>query len=225
MIALVGAMDEEIEDILSNMTDIREKHISNRTFYFGKFKNQEVVLVASGIGMVSASITTSILCQMDNVEYLIFTGVAGSLNDNINVLDVVISTDSVEYLFDATSFGYKLGEIPRLKESEFKASEKLINKVKKLNNLDFNIHFGRIVSGDKFVSNKIEKKYIGDSFKAYAVDMESAAFAHVCYEYSKEFIIIRSISDSLTDDSIIEYDKFLKFAVKNNLKILGDIIE
>ena len=96
-------------------------------------------------------------------------------------------------MFDATEFGYEIGQIPRMENSVFK-SENLLNKIRDILKND-SIFYGKILSGDKFVSNLEEK--IGKKFDALALDMESAAVAHCTYILGVEFAIIRSISDSL----------------------------
>ena len=195
MIGIIGAMDEEISVILSEMNNISEYNINNIKFYKGKIYDKDLVLVKSGIGMVNASIITTLLIKEFDVNKILFSGVAGSLNKNINVGDIVIADSLVEYMFNATEFGYEIGQIPRMENSVFK-SENLLNKIRDILKND-SIFYGKILSGDKFVSNLEEKEKIGKKFDALAVDMESAAVAHCTYILGVKFAIIRSISDSL----------------------------
>lgn len=218
MIGIIGAMDEEISVILSEMNNISEYNINNIKFYKGKIYDKDLVLVKSGIGMVNASIITTLLIKEFDVNKILFSGVAGSLNKNINVGDIVIADSLVEYMFDATEFGYEIGQIPRMENSVFK-SENLLNKIRDILKKD-SIFYGKILSGDKFVSNLEEKEKIGKKFDALAVDMESAAVAHCAYILGVEFAIIRSISDSLNSDSVMEYAEFVNVAAMNSKEIL-----
>lgn len=218
MIGIIGAMDEEIYVILSEMNNISEYNINNIKFYKGKIYDKDLVLVKSGIGMVNASIITTLLIKEFDVNKILFSGVAGSLNKNINVGDIVIADSLVEYMFDATEFGYEIGQIPRMENSVFK-SENLLNKIRDILKND-SIFYGKILSGDKFVSNLEEKEKIGKKFDALAVDMESAAVAHCAYILGVEFAIIRSISDSLNSDSVMEYAEFVNVAAMNSKEIL-----
>ncbi len=218
MIGIIGAMDEEISVILSEMNNISEYNINNIKFYKGKIYDKDLVLVKSGIGMVNASIITTLLIKEFDVNKILFSGVAGSLNKNINVGDIVIADSLVEYMFDATEFGYEIGQIPRMENSVFK-SENLLNKIRDILKKD-SIFYGKILSGDKFVSNLEEKEKIGKKFDALAVDMESAAVAHCAYILGVEFAIIRSISDSLNSDSVMEYAEFVNIAAMNSKEIL-----
>lgn len=218
MIGIIGAMDEEISVILSEMNNISEYNINNIKFYKGKIYDKDLVLVKSGIGMVNSSIITTLLIKEFDVNKILFSGVAGSLNKNINVGDIVIADSLVEYMFDATEFGYEIGQIPRMENSVFK-SENLLNKIRDILKND-SIFYGKILSGDKFVSNLEEKEKIGKKFDALAVDMESAAVAHCAYILGVEFAIIRSISDSLNSDSVMEYVEFVNVAAMNSKEIL-----
>lgn len=223
MIGIIGAMDEEITIIASEMIDLKEYDINNIKFYKGKIYDKDIVLVKSGIGMVNASITTTLLFKEFGVDKILFSGVAGSLNRNVNVGDIVIADSLVEYLFDATEFGYDIGTIPRMDTSIFR-SDLLLNKIKNILKND-NIYYGKILSGDKFVSNLLEKEKLGEKFNALAVDMESASVAHCAHVLGIEFAVIRSISDSLNSSSVMEYTKFVNLAANNSKNIILKILK
>ena len=223
MIGIIGAMDEEITIIASEIIDLKEYDINNIKFYKGKIYDKDIVLVKSGIGMVNASITTTLLFKEFGVDKILFSGVAGSLNRNVNIGDIVIADSLVEYLFDATEFGYDIGTIPRMDTSIFR-SDILLNKIKNILKND-NIYYGKILSGDKFVSNLSEKEKLGEKFNALAVDMESASVAHCAHILGIEFAIIRSISDSLNSSSVMEYTKFVNLAANNSKDVILKILK
>lgn len=223
MIGIIGAMDEEITIIASEMIDLKEYDINNIKFYKGKIYDIDIVLVKSGIGMVNASITTTLLFKEFGVDKILFSGVAGSLNRNVNVGDVVIGDSLLEYLFDATEFGYEIGTIPRMDTSIFR-SDILLNKIKNILKND-NIYYGKILSGDKFVSNLSEKEKLGEKFNALAVDMESASVAHCAHVLGIEFAVIRSISDSLNSSSVMEYTEFVNLAANNSKDVILKILK
>lgn len=223
MIGIIGAMDEEITIIASEMIDLKEYDINNIKFYKGKIYDKDIVLVKSGIGMVNASITTTLLFKEFGVDKILFSGVAGSLNRNVNVGDVVIGDSLLEYLFDATEFGYEIGTIPRMDTSIFR-SDILLNKIKNILKND-NIYYGKILSGDKFVSNLSEKEKLGEKFNALAVDMESASVAHCAHVLGIEFAVIRSISDSLNSSSVMEYTEFVNLAANNSKDVILKILK
>lgn len=223
MIGIIGAMDEEISVISSEIKNLTVYDINNMKFYKGKIYDKDIVLVKSGIGMVNASITTTLLFKEFGVDKILFSGVAGSLNRNVNVGDVVIGDSLLEYLFDATEFGYDIGTIPRMDTSIFR-SDILLNKIKNILKND-NIYYGKILSGDKFVSNLSEKEKLGEKFNALAVDMESASVAHCAHVLGIEFAIIRSISDSLNSSSVMEYTEFVNLAANNSKDVILKILK
>ena len=223
MIGIIGAMDEEISVISSEIKNLTVYDINNMKFYKGKIYGKDIVLVKSGIGMVNASITTTLMFKEFGVDKILFSGVAGSLNRNVNVGDVVIGDSLLEYLFDATEFGYEIGTIPRMDTSIFR-SDILLNKIKNILKND-NIYYGKILSGDKFVSNLSEKEKLGEKFNALAVDMESASVAHCAHVLGIEFAVIRSISDSLNSSSVMEYTEFVNLAANNSKNVILKILK
>ena len=223
MIGIIGAVVEEAEAIKKEIKEIKETVISGISFFTGKFNDRDVVFVQSGIGKVNAAITATLLIEKFKVSEVIFSGVAGSLDERLKVGDVVIGRDIVQHDVDATAFGYKMGQIPQMKEWAFESHKELVEKAGNINDFDHRIFFGRILTGDQFVSKKDVKIRLGKDFEALCVDMESGSVAQVCTRLGVKFLIIRSISDSITDESDMEYETFVKLAAKNSTRILKEI--
>ncbi|EUB37636.1 MULTISPECIES: 5'-methylthioadenosine/adenosylhomocysteine nucleosidase [Fusobacterium] len=227
-IGIIGAMHEEIMELKNSMTNINEVQISNLKFYEGKLCSKDIVLVESGIGKVNAAISTTLLISQFKVEKIIFTGVAGAVNPEIKVTDIVIGTDLVESDMDVTAGGnYKLGEIPRMKSSNFKADPYLFNLAEsvaiKLFGSD-KVHKGRIISRDEFVASSEKVNKLREIFSAECVEMEGAAVAHVCEVMNIPFIVIRSISDKADDEAGMSFDEFVKIAARNSKSIVEGIL-
>lgn len=225
MKGIIAAVIEEVEAIRGELLNVEIEEKFGITFYKGILENKEVVLVQSGIGKVNAAITTTLLIENYDVDEIIFSGVAGSLNKDINIGDVVIGEDVVQYDVDATAFGYKIGQIPQMPVYSFFSNEELIKKVEKIGNKNFKLVKGRILTGDQFISGKDIKLELGKKFNALCVDMESGSVAQVCYKLNKKFLIIRSISDSVSDESGMEYNIFVKLAANNSKEILKELIK
>lgn len=226
MIGIMGAMDEEVDGIIKKLTNIKIEKISDELiFYIGKYNDKELIVCKSGIGMVNASITATILSVKFKVSSIIFSGVAGALKEGIEVGDIVIGDTFVEYMFDVTKAGknYVKGQIAGTKTRDINADIKMLNKSKKIK-LSTKIFYGRIISGDTFVSEESTKEALIKEFSPMAVDMESASVAHVCTKLNVPYLIIRSISDSYKG-SYMEYEKFLKIASENSQKFLFEMIE
>ena len=141
---------------------IRDRTCAGMDFYCGKLKDKEVVIVQSGIGKVNMALCTQILADRFDVKAVINTGVAGGLYKDIEIGDIVISQDAVQHDVDATVFGYKVGEIPRMDTSYFEADKDLIELAKKTCdevNPDIHSYVGRVVSGDQFISDNKTVSY------------------------------------------------------------------
>ncbi len=227
-IGIIGAMDEELE-ILKNIMIIEDiLELTGMKFYIGKLENKSIVLVRCGIGKVNAAICTQVLINKFNVTHIINTGVAGAINDNLNVGDIVISSDVIEHDFDATNFGYKPGEIPRLDTYEFKADDRLMDIAYKASNNENISHKtvkGRILSGDVFIASPEKKDYLWSEFNGYCTEMEGAAIGHTCYLNHIPFVIIRAMSDKADGSAHVNFNDFLHEAAENSSNIVQRILE
>lgn len=227
-IGIIGAMDEEV-DILVDLMNVSEKiEKASLVFYKGILENKEVVLVRCGIGKVNAALCAQILISEFNVNAVVNTGVAGALNSELDVYDIVISTDAIQYDFDTTVFGYKKGIIPRMENSTFIANEKLVNAAyesSKDETKSYKVVKGRIVTGDRFISSKELKDELVEEFKAFCGEMEGAAIAHVCELNNTPFVIIRAMSDKADGSADIVYEEFVKDAAHNSKDIVLNMLK
>lgn len=225
---IIGAMDEEIVELRNSMSDIEEIKINNLIFFKGRLCNKNIVLVESGIGKVNAAITTTLLINEFKVDKIIFTGVAGAVNPKISVTDIVIGTELLESDMDVTAGGnYKLGEIPRMKNSHFKADPHLFSLAKSVAIKLFGekkVFEGRIISRDEFVASSEKVNKLREIFEAECVEMEGAAVAHVCEILKIPFIVLRSISDKADNDAGMSFDEFVKIAARNSKSIVEGIL-
>ena len=125
LIGIIGAMEVEVASLKEMMTDVTIRTKASMEFNHGYLNGKEVVVVRSGIGKVNAGICTQILVDDYGVDCVINTGIAGSLRNEINIGDIVISTDAVQHDMDVRIFGYPLGEIPQMGVLSFPADEHL----------------------------------------------------------------------------------------------------
>lgn len=222
-IGIIGAMDEEV-DILKEIMDIQETvQKGGLKFYIGRLENKDVVLVRCGIGKVNAALCTQILLSEFNVNSVVNTGVAGALHSDLGVYDIVISSDAMYHDFDTTVFGNKIGEIPRMDTSIFKADEKLINAAYESTKEEVRSHKvvkGRVVTGDIFISSKELKDKLVNELGAYCGEMEGAAIAHVCHVNEVPFVVIRAMSDKADGSADVTYEEFVQEAAHNSKDIV-----
>ncbi len=227
MIGIIGAMEEEVAALKE---DMQEKEIlvkARMEFCRGKLYGRDAVVVRSGIGKVNAAVCTQILVDEFGVDALINTGVAGSLNADIDIGDLVISTDAVHHDMDATIFGDPVGQVPRMDVFSFEADEALIQKAKAANekaNPEIRTFSGRVVSGDQFVSSAEVKERLVSQFHASCTEMEGTAIAHTAYLNDVPFVIIRAISDKADNSATMDYPAFEKEAIRHSVQLMRELI-
>ncbi len=227
MIGIIGAMDEEVEQIVSAMELTKQETKASMTFNAGKLSGRDVVIVRSGIGKVNAAVCTQILVDDFNVDYVINTGIAGSLKAEIDIADVVISSDVLHHDMDATGFGYPLGQIPRMDTLSFAADDRLIKLAKEACAKvipQIGVHVGRVVSGDQFISDKAVKDRISKNFEGFCTEMEGAAIAQTASLNGVPFVILRAISDKADDSATMDYPAFEKQAIANSVILLKELV-
>ena len=227
-IGIIGAMDEEVSRLKEKMHVKKVEKKAGMEFFDGELAGKEVVIVRSGIGKVNAGICTQILVDDFQVEAVINTGVAGSLKNEINIGDIVLSSDSLQQDMDATGFGYKPGIIPRMEQSVFVADAQLIELAKQVNeqvNPEIRTFVGRVVSGDQFISDKQKKDYLVEQFAGYCTEMEGAAIAQTCYVNEIPYLVIRAISDKADNSATMDYGEFEAKAIEHTVKLLTGMME
>ena len=117
MLGIIGAMDEEVAQIKEKMTDVTVTSVAGMDFYQGKLGGKDAVVVRSGIGKVNAGMCSQILADRFHISAIVNTGIAGSLRAEINIGDIVVSTDAVQHDMDASGFGYRIGPLQGQKHS------------------------------------------------------------------------------------------------------------
>ena len=213
MIGIIGAMPEEIERVLFYMEDPIVMEHATRTFYQGTIYNHQVVVVLAGIGKVNAAITTTLLLEQFDVDVVINIGVAGGMN-GAEHMDIIVSHSVLYHDVDVTYFGnYLPGQIPGL-DAEFYADEELVHAASlALDRLGYRYHIGRVATGDQFVYSSEDLLEVNEVYDdIYAVEMEAGAIAQTAHIYNVPFLVLRSISDVLDDDT--QNEDFQEFLVK-----------
>lgn len=221
---IIGAMEEEIEMLKSEMRNVKTTVFAGMTFCEGILWKHPIVVVRSGIGKVNMAICTQILIDVFKVEALINTGVAGGLYSELSIGDIVLSNEAMQHDMDATGFGYQKGEIPRMDTYIFKADEGLIQAAKEACetvNTDIHCFVGRVVTGDQFIQSSEKKEQLIHDFDGYCAEMEGAAMAQVAFLNHIPFLVIRAISDKADDSAQMSYEQFEKQAIIHTMKLLA----
>ena len=228
MLGIIGAIEEEVAKLKENMEDTEMKIIAGMEFNQGILRGTQAVVVRSGICKVNAAMCSQILADHYHVDAIINTGIAGSLRNEINIGDVVLSTDALQHDVDATAFDYVPGQIPRVDVLSFPADGKLIGLAEQCCrkvNPEISVFKGRVVSGDQFISDKEKKKWLRSQFDGFCTEMEGAAIAQAAYLNGIPYLVIRAISDKADDSASVDYPVFEAQAIEHSVRLLLEMAE
>ena len=224
-LGIIGAMDVEVATLKEKMTDACVRNIAGSDYCEGKLEGLDAVVVQCGVGKVNAALCAQILCSCFGVTHIVNTGIAGSLNAQLDIGDFVISRDAVYHDMDATNFGYPMCQVPGLSVLAFPADEMLIAEAYSAANHAHpgHVQIGRVATGDQFVAEKALKEKIIANTGAYCTEMEGAAIAHTAWKNRIPFVIIRAISDKADDSAEMDYPTFEAAAAKRCAQVTLDL--
>ena len=213
MIGIIGAMQTETDALVAMLTEKTTETISGREYHKGKLFGVETVICTCGIGKVFAAICAEAMILRYSPDILINTGVAGTLSENIGILDLAISDAVVQHDMDTSPLGDPVGLLSGINIVKLPASERLVAAVSAAaDKMGINYERGVIASGDQFICDANKKSYIKSNFNAIACEMEGGSIGHVCYVNGVEFVVIRSISDNASGEANMEYPEMVKRA-------------
>jgi len=224
-IAIMGAMPEEIEPIISKLENLQKMSYAANTYYEGTYKGREVVVAYSKIGKVFATLTATILIEKFSCDTLLFSGVAGAISPDLNIGDLIIADGLCQHDLDITAFGHPFGYVPEGEvciptDVSLRNVAKEVAKEKGLKLVE-----GIIATGDQFVANPERKDWISETFKAHALEMEGASVAVVCSSLDVPFFILRAISDSADMDASFNFDAFLESSAKVSADFILSMVD
>ena len=209
-LGIIGAMSIEVESLKNSMNDLSTVAHTGMEFYEGTLDGLSCVVVECGVGKVNAALCVQILCDRFGVTHIVNTGVAGSLCNELDIGDLVISRDVMYHDFDCSPMGYAIGQVPRLSVLRFPADETLQRFALEAVEEVYPGHclVGTVASGDQFVSSPQVKERIIANTGALCTEMEGAAIAHAAWRNNVPFVGIRAISDKADDSAQMDYPSF-----------------
>ena len=226
MIGIIGAMSVEVEALKAKMEDAKTENVSGVEFVSGRLLGRDVVVAKCGIGKVFAAICAEAMILKYSPDYIINTGVAGSLSAELGILDVAVSTGVIQHDMDTSPLGDPKGFLSGISKVELEASDLLRETVERsAAELSVKCRGGIILSGDRFIATHEEKAALAEEFGGIACEMEGASIGHVCYVNKVPFAVIRAISDSFSGDGSMEYTEFVAIAAEQSQKLTLKIIE
>lgn len=219
MLAIVGAMDIEVNRIQSYIENPVHTVISGRDFVSGKLNGCDVVVVQCGIGKVNAALCTEALILHFQPDAVINSGVAGSLSEQLSIGEIALGERVVQYDSDTTALGDPLGWISTLNRPDFESDPLLLDQLERaIREVGIPMARGAIASADRFVTAET-KAHILAHFDCIACEMEAGAIGQTCYANGVPFAILRSISDNADGSADMDYPQFCQLAADRAAKV------
>jgi adenosylhomocysteine nucleosidase len=230
-LGIISALAEEQQGLVEAMESPYKLIHGMREYSLGRLWEIDAVCVLSRIGKVAAAMTATTLVEKFGVTHILFTGVAGAGDKNINVGDIVIAESLVQHDMDASPL-FPRFEVPLTGQSHFVADHQLGQRLaaaahdfletefrKAINETERaafrltqpRVHRGLIASGDQFMNDKDRLASLNQELAGLlAVEMEGAAVAQACYELGVPFGVIRTISDNANENAATDFMRFVK---------------
>ncbi len=209
-LGIIGAMQIEVETLVEKMDAVSAAAHAGSVYYEGTLEGLPAVVVQCGVGKVNAAMCAQILCSCYGVTHLVNTGIAGSLCADLDIGDLLVSTDAMYHDFDCVHFGYPFGKVPGMDVICFPADETLQRLACGAAEAVHPGHVrrGRVASGDQFVADKALKEKIIARTQGLCTEMEGAAIAQTACRNRLPFVILRAISDKADDSAQMDYPTF-----------------
>ncbi len=224
-IALLGAMPEEIEPILTKIGSYKTTTYAKNNYYEATYKGVELVIAYSKIGKVFSTLTATTMIEHFGADILLFSGVAGAISKDLKVGDIVVATKLAQHDLDITAFGHPYGYVPEGSVYVESDKELLLLASKVAKELGVDIKEGIIATGDQFVADEHRKDFVEKTFNADALEMEGASVAVVCDALGVPFFILRSISDAADSDASFSFDEFLVSSANISATFVMSMVE
>lgn len=224
-IGIIGAMQEEITPLLEHYQAYETIEFCGHSYYRVSLGKKTLIIACSRIGKVYSALTASVMILHFGCEQIIFNGVAGGINPQYKVGDLVLATKLCQHDVDITIFGHPFGYISDGKI--FTQSDSTLNGIAKAAAKENGVHLyeGIVATGDQFIHSKEKKEWIQKEFKADAIEMEGASVAVVCDNLNTPICVIRAISDNAGDEALISYEEFLATSAKISASLVIKMIE
>lgn len=226
-IGIIGAMNVEVQELISSMANITEENISSTVYYEGTLQNKNIVVAKCGVGKVHAAVCAQTMILKYKPDIIINTGVAGSLNSKLDIGDLVISDNVVQHDMDTSGLGDPIGFISGMNLIYIPCSKNLMEKLERSAKTieDTNAFIGTIASGDQFICSQGKKDHIVKHFNALCTEMEGAAIGQVCYLNNTDFCIIRAISDKADGSAHMDFPSFIKIATRKSTQMINTFLK
>jgi adenosylhomocysteine nucleosidase len=240
--AILGAFDKEVKLLQDSLKKPQTIQFRGLTFMVGKLNGQEVVVAETGIGKANAAMTTALIIERFEPKQVIFTGIAGAIQEDLEPGDMVIADRTTYHDYFTVRSDLQPSRQTRnpiSKESnptDFQGDTQLLAQAQKAaTKVSFlkmcadcaspKVITGLVVTGDQFISSKKKVKQLRQDFNAAATEMEGATVAQVCFQLKVPCIVIRSMSDKADKHARKTMLNFATVAATNSANLVRGMLE
>jgi adenosylhomocysteine nucleosidase len=241
---ILGAMGEEVQLLVSKLTDRQEQKVEGIEFWTGRLKGRRVVVATTGIGKVSAAVTATLLYEHFRPTEVLFSGIAGGLDPDLRPCDIVIAEKTVQHDLGMLTEqgmerrGFRSPVTGERNPTFYEADARLLKLAMEAKErvgfdsieLKSGKHAPRVIkgivaTGDVFVALPAKQQELHKELKADAVEMEGAAVAQVCYQWRVPCLVIRCLSDMADANAVRDSEAFVEIAARNSALLVADVVE
>lgn len=244
---LLGAFGAEVTLVKQTLKKSKTVVVDGVSFTTGRIGKQRVVVAETGIGKVNAAMTTALLLDHFRPQRVLFTGIAGGTNPDLQPGDIVIGRQTAHHDYGSitdkntptrqtrNAITYAFNPVYFPADSNLLLLAQRVSKTVPFEGIPLasgevskrpvQVMTGTIVTGDVFVASAAKVSSLRADFGADATEMEGAAVAQVCYQIQVPHLIIRSLSDRADAEAHLALDKFYPTAARNSAKLVIAIVE
>ena len=224
-IGIIGAMEPEVEELISLLSERSSEVVSGITFNLGVLDGKRVVIARCGIGKVFASLCAEAMILKYNPSLIINTGVGGAVKTGLSTGDIVIADKLCQHDMDTSAIGDPIGLVSGINLIYFNADNRAVEILKdSAMELSLSATVGTVATGDRFIASASDKAKIAEGFSACACEMEGCAIAQTAYVNGVAFAVIRAISDSADGKATMDYPVFLPIAARNSARLTRALV-
>jgi adenosylhomocysteine nucleosidase len=242
-LAVLGAFHQEVMLLRGMLADAKSREIEGIEFVSGRIGDQPVVLAWTGVGKVNTAMTTTLLLEHFRPTRIIFTGIAGGVDPNLEPGDIVIARQTAYHDMGTLGpRGIEYGGVKSRMTGEpnpvfFPADSQLLAAAQqaaqgttfgsiglRTGERPVKVVVGTVVTGDVFVAAQERGVELARTLGADAVEMEGAAVAQLCYQRGVGCLVIRSISDKADQSAVTDMQLFYARAAKNSAGLVVEMV-
>ena len=225
-ILLLSALDEEISGFVSALGDRSDEQWRALHIWTGTLEQRRVVVAKTGVGKSMAALVAQALVDRYRPEAVFFSGIAGALDPALQIGDLLVADDCLQYDLDARPLGFLLGEIPHSGYRVLPSDATLLSCAKEFRPRGFRVVCGRVLTGDRFLTaaDKASSRHLTEELGGSAVDMEGASAGLVAAFNGLPFILVRAISDRADGTSPRSFARFLHEASLRTSQLIAFLL-